>query len=57
MEKFRKFIEKVNEGNDNVSEAVKTSESAIETFMKLAGKYNKIAEWCGMPVVPSVFTK
>lgn len=57
MEKFRKFIEGVNKGNDGVSEAIKTSESAIETFMKLAGKYNKIAEWCGMPVVPSAFTK
>jgi len=57
MEKFRKFINRVNEGNDDISQAIKTSESAFETFQKLAGKYNKIAEWCGMPVIPSIFTK
>lgn len=57
MEKFKKFINRVNEGNDDISQVIKTSESAFETFQKLAGKYNKIAEWCGMPVVPSIFTK
>jgi len=57
MEKLKKFIERVSEGNDNISEVIKTSEGALENFKKLAGKYNKIAEWCGMPVVPSVFTK
>ena len=57
MEKFKKFINRVNEGNDDISQVIKTSESAFENFQKLAGKYNKIAEWCGMPVVPSIFTK
>jgi len=32
-------------------------EDGIEIAQDLAGKYNKIAEWCGMPVVPSVFLK
>jgi len=56
MRKFKSFIDRVSEGNDNVSKAIKTSEDAFVTFKKLAGKYNKIAEWCGMPVVPSIFT-
>ncbi len=56
IEKFKNFVDRVSEGNDNISNAIKASESAFDTFKKLAGKYNKIAEWCGMPVVPSVFT-
>lgn len=56
MQKFKNFIDRISEGNDNVSQAIKTSEDAFDTFKKLAGKYNKIAEWCGMPVVPSFFT-
>ncbi len=56
MRKFKNFIDRVSEGNDSVSKAIKTSEDAFDTFKKLAGKYNKIAEWCGMPVVPSIFT-
>lgn len=57
MQSFRDFIEKVNNGNDSIGETIRASENAFETFKKLAGKYNKIAEWCGMPVVPSIFTK
>ena len=57
MKKFKNFIDRVTEGNDNVSNAIKASEDAFDTFKKLAGKYNKIAEWCGMPVVPSIFTE
>jgi internalin A len=29
----------------------------ISIVQDIAGKYNKIAEWCGFPVIPSPFLK
>jgi hypothetical protein len=57
MSKFKKFIDKVTEGNNEVQKAIKAVEQGWDIFKDLAGKYNKIAEWCGLPQVPSVFTK
>ncbi|MDN5203290.1 hypothetical protein QQ008_18015 [Fulvivirgaceae bacterium BMA10] len=57
MSKFKRFIEKVSEGNEAVGKAIKAAEGGWEIFKDLSGKYNKIAEWCGLPQVPSVFTK
>jgi uncharacterized protein YggU (UPF0235/DUF167 family) len=57
MKKFKKFVESVSEGNTEVSKILKTAENGWETFKNLAGKYNKIAAWCGLPQVPSIFTK
>lgn len=57
ISKFRRVIDKVMESGSDLNSALKKVESGTENFSKLAGKYNKIAEWCGLPVVPSVFTK
>lgn len=57
MKKLKKFVDSVSEGNSELSKILKTAENGWETFKNLAGKYNKIAEWCGMPQVPSIFTK
>lgn len=57
MSKFRKFLGKVKEGNEDLKKVIETTETGIDIFRDLAGKYNKIAEWCGLPQVPSLFTK
>lgn len=57
MKKLKKIITSISEGNTELSKALKTAENGIDTLRNLAGKYNKIAEWCGLPQVPSIFTK
>lgn len=57
MNKFRRFLEKVKDGNKDLKKVIDTTETGVEVLRDLAGKYNKIAEWCGLPQVPSVFTK
>lgn len=57
MVKLKKFIETVSEGNEQVAKIIKTTETGIDIFKNLAGKYNSIAEWCGLPQVPKILTK
>jgi hypothetical protein len=57
MEKFKKMFEAFEKGQSGLSKVVKSMEGGVDLVMKLAGKYNKIAEWCGLPQVPSIFTK
>lgn len=55
--KLKRFIDSVEKGNTKLGQAIKTAEGAWDAFRSLAGKYNAIAEWCGAPQVPKVFTK
>ena len=55
--KLKKIIDSISEGNTELGKVIKTAENGWDTFKNLAGKYNKIAEWCGLPQVPSIFTK
>ena len=57
MVKLKQFIDKVSEGNEQVAKIIKTTETGIDIFKNLAGKYNSIAEWCGLPQVPRILTK
>lgn len=57
LSKLKKFIENVANGDDNLSKTIKAAENGWEMFKNLAGKYNMIAEWCGLPQVPTIFTK
>jgi hypothetical protein len=57
MKKLKRIIDSISEGNTELSKVIKTAENGWDTFKNLAGKYNKIAEWCGLPQVPSIFTK
>lgn len=57
MSKFKKMFESFEEGKSELSKAVKSVEGGVDLVRTLAGKYNKIAEWCGLPQVPSIFTK
>ncbi len=57
MSKFRRFLEKVNDRNKDLKKIIETTSGGVDIFRDLAGKYNKIAEWCGLPQVPSIFTK
>ncbi|WP_422360032.1 hypothetical protein [Reichenbachiella sp.] len=56
LNKFKKIIDNMADGNTELGKAIKVAESGWELFKDLSGKYNRIAEWCGLPQVPSVFT-
>lgn len=57
MGKFRRLIDKVTDAGSDLNSAIKKAERGWEIFSDLAGKYNKLAEWCGLPVVPSALIK
>ncbi|EGR0068553.1 hypothetical protein DMJ26_23955 [Vibrio parahaemolyticus] len=57
MSKFSRLIDRVLDEGSELNSAIKKVESGWDIFKELAGKYNKVAEWCGLPVVPSVLTK
>ena len=56
MSKFRRVLDKFTEEGSTLKKAIDATESGWELFKDLAGKYNKVAEWCGLPQVPSFFT-
>ncbi len=53
MNKFKRIVDKLLENGSELNNGVEKIESGIEMAKDLAKKYNKIAEWCGLPVVPS----
>lgn len=57
MSKFKRLIDNVVESSGGLNTAIKQAESGWEIFTELAGKYNKAAEWCGLPVIPSALIK
>lgn len=57
LQKFGAFLDKARDSSSELKAAIETTEKGAETLQKLAGKYNRIAEWCGLPQVPSIFTK
>ncbi len=57
MSKFKRFMDKISDTNDNLRKSIDTIETGWDIIKDLAGKYNSIAEWCGLPQVPKIFTK
>lgn len=57
MSKFKRLIDKANDSGSELNEAIEKIDSGWEIFSELAGKYNKLAEWCCLPVVPSALIK
>ncbi|NOY85543.1 MAG: hypothetical protein GXO96_12125 [Nitrospirae bacterium] len=45
------------QGNPTIGKAIDTTKKGAKIAQDIAGTYNKVAEWCGLPVVPSVFLK
>lgn len=57
LSKFRRVIDKICEDGSELNSAIKKADSGWEVFTDLAKKYNKIADWCGMPHVPDALLK
>jgi hypothetical protein len=56
MSKFRRVIEQLSDANSAIKKAIDAAEQGYDVAKKLAGNYNKIASWCGLPTIPTVFT-
>lgn len=57
MSKLKRFINKANEEGTALNEAISKAEEGWEIFSDIAEKYNGLAQWCGLPVVPKVLMK
>lgn len=57
MSKFRRVIEKFLDASDSANTAITKIENGLNIAKDLGKKYNSIAEWCGLPVIPSVLIK
>lgn len=57
MSKFKRIVDKIVENGSDLNVAIKKVDSGWTAFSELAKKYNKLAEWCGLPVVPSALLK
>lgn len=57
MKKLAKFLKDANEVGTEANNLAKKSGEALELIKNLGRRYNSIAEWCGMPVIPSILVK
>lgn len=57
MKQLAKILNEANEVGTEVNNLVEKGGKALELMKNLGRKYNSVAEWCGLPVIPSVFVK
>lgn len=57
MSKLSRFFDNLNEAESRIGKTIKGLKSGVSIARKLAGHYNEIAQWCGLPTVPKPFAK
>jgi hypothetical protein len=57
LSQLKSFLDKAIDGNDEIKKTIEAAKSGWDTLKILAGKYNSIAQWCGLPQIPKIFTK
>lgn len=57
MKKLAKFLKDANEVGNEANDLAEKGGKALDLIKSLGRRYNSIAEWCGMPVIPSLFVK
>jgi ElaB/YqjD/DUF883 family membrane-anchored ribosome-binding protein len=55
MNKVARFLHELNDEESKTRKAIEKVKSSTKVAQKMADKYNRIAEWCGLPQVPKVF--
>lgn len=55
LKRVEKFIKKLEQGNDYASKAFQLGKKGVDTLQKIGKNYNAIAQWVGMPQIPSFF--
>ena len=54
MSKFKRVLDKILNAGDDANTALSKIENGLDIAKDLGRKYNSIAEWCGLPVIPSI---
>jgi len=57
MNKMKRFFDEANDTGTTLGKTVSKIKGGYKILQDVAGQYNKIAEWCGLPQVPSVLVK
>ncbi len=57
MNKLKRFFDEANDTGTTLGKTVDKIKGGYKILQGLAGQYNKIAGWCGLPQVPSVLVK
>lgn len=57
MSKLKDILDIVSDGSDTIDKTINVGKKGLDAIRELAGYYNKVAQWCGLPVVPSILTK
>jgi hypothetical protein len=55
MNKLKRFFDEANDTGTTLGKTVGKIKGGYKILQDLAEQYNKIAQWCGLPQVPSVF--
>ena len=48
------FFKRLADGNDALCKAISVTKDGVKTAQKLARHYNSLAQWVGLPVIPSL---
>lgn len=56
LSQLRKLLDGLQSGGSKLHTILQKTAGAVDAARKLAGRYNAIAEWCGLPQVPRPFT-
>ncbi|WP_320524094.1 COR domain-containing protein [Bacillus thuringiensis] len=57
LRKFNRFMDEVENPDSTLGKTIKSIKGGISIVQDIAEQYNKIAQWCGFPVVPKPFLK
>lgn len=57
MKQLAKILNEANQVGYELNDLVEQGGKAFELIKNLGRKYNSVAEWCGLPVIPSIFVK
>jgi len=55
LRKFNRFMQELQDEESLLGKTIRNIKHGVSMSQDLADKYNKVAEWCGMPVVPKLF--
>lgn len=57
MSKFRRLLNSAIKNGSELNKTIKSAESGWEILIELLANYNKVAQWCGLPIIPSSLLK
>lgn len=57
MNRLKRFLEEIQDTGSELGKAVQCVKYGVGIAQEIGEKYNSIAQWCGLPVIPKIFLK